>query len=193
MAHFHDLDEDVLPRILAHCDIYTILSVSRVTLPRRHPSHLLTAAQLQVSKFLRALTLSRQLWHSLLLDLAARSLLHIPDREKLKAYSTAELIMEVKRLISGPATWSDESSTAPTLAGSTSFNNCRVNSSPADIRLLPGGRFFVVHHGQGVKCWDATTGDGIWTYPARVTDYSVEMLDEGRSAIFFFLVYHVNQ
>jgi hypothetical protein len=27
---FHDLDEDLLPRIFINCDIYTVLSCSRV-------------------------------------------------------------------------------------------------------------------------------------------------------------------
>lgn len=30
MGLFHDLDEDVFARILTHCDIYTVLSISRV-------------------------------------------------------------------------------------------------------------------------------------------------------------------
>lgn len=134
--------------------------------------------------------LSKQLWHS---DLAARPLIHILGRHRFENCSTTDLITDVKHLIYGPATWSEESSTTPALAGSTSSNSCRVNSATARIRLLVGGRYFVVDHGQGVKCWDATTEDYVLTYPARVTDYSVEILDEGRLVIFFLVIYYGNQ
>ncbi|KAJ7450976.1 hypothetical protein B0H11DRAFT_2330749 [Mycena galericulata] len=171
MVLFHDLDEDVVPRILEFCDIYTVLSVSRV------------------SKVFRALTLSPQLWISILLDLSARCLIYIPDRQKLLTSSTKELIGEVRRLISGPTTWSEQSPTPPTISSSRSFHNVSLNAGVSGIRLLPGGGYFVLDQGLSIRCFDASTGECIWSRPTRVSDYAVEMLDDGRSAIFFLVLY----
>ncbi|KAJ6570846.1 hypothetical protein DFH09DRAFT_1153219, partial [Mycena vulgaris] len=168
---FHDLDEDVLPRILANCDIYTVLSCSRV------------------SRFFRTLALSKQLWISLLLDLSARSLFSLPEPSNLRELTTDELLAAVKRLVCGPATWSHQSPLPPTVSRSTSFDNCTMSAVDGQIRLLPGGRHFVVDHGLGIKCCDAKTGECVWTRGTRVSDYSVEMLDEGQSAMFFLLLY----
>ncbi|KAJ7456131.1 hypothetical protein FB451DRAFT_1564727 [Mycena latifolia] len=167
---FHDLDEDVLPRILANCDICTVLSCSRV------------------NKIFRAVTLSKQLWLSLLLDLSARSLIRIPPHNFLD-YSTDDLIAVVKRLLSGPTTWSHQSYVPPTVSESMSLNNPAVSAGGFGIKLLPGGQYFVVDYGVGIKCCDAKTGDCVWTRPSRVSEYSVDMLDEGRSAIFFLVLY----
>ncbi|KAF7357160.1 hypothetical protein MSAN_01310600 [Mycena sanguinolenta] len=83
---FHNLDEDVLAQILLLCDVYAVVSFSRV------------------NKSFRRLALSKQLWISLIHDLSFRYL--IPHLDAMSQCTTAQLIAKVKCLVRGPETWS---------------------------------------------------------------------------------------
>ncbi|KAJ7615640.1 hypothetical protein DFH06DRAFT_123665 [Mycena polygramma] len=161
---FQDLDEDVLPAILTACDVYAVVSLSRV------------------NKFFRAIALSEWLWRALVHGLSARY--HIPDLHAIDSYCTTQLIAEVKRLIRGPATWSEQSSRPPTLASAKAFlaGNC--------VQFLPGERFFADFRGSSFCCHDVASGSCVWTSPVPSTCIKVwtaEMCDDGKSAIFFLI------
>ncbi|KAJ7821838.1 hypothetical protein B0H13DRAFT_2449062 [Mycena leptocephala] len=161
---FHDLHEDVLSEILSYCDIYAIVSFLRVT------------------KFSRAVALSKQLWRSLLRGLSARH--HILNIHAIDDLTTEQLIAEVKRLVCGPATWSDKSSVPPTVSSSKAF------LANAQTRLLPGGQYFSVLQHNEMQVFDAVTGSRVWLHSLAGTyriSWDVEMHDSGQSAVFFFM------
>ncbi|KAJ6471027.1 hypothetical protein C8R45DRAFT_1015282, partial [Mycena sanguinolenta] len=80
---FEALGEDILLSILCFCDVYTILAVSAINKP------------------LRGVTLSKQLWVSIVQDSAFRAALELPppDREDLENQSAEELIDFVKNAV----------------------------------------------------------------------------------------------
>ncbi|KAJ7659598.1 hypothetical protein DFH06DRAFT_1297201, partial [Mycena polygramma] len=161
---FQDLDEDVLPAILTACDVYAVVSLSRV------------------NKFFRAIALSEWLWRALVLGLSAHY--RILNLHAIDSYSTAQLIAEVKRLIRGPATWSEQSSRPPTLASAKTFlgGNC--------VQFLPGERFFAEFRGPSFCCYDVASGSCVWTCPvpsARIKVWTAEIGDDGKSAVFFLI------
>ncbi|KAJ6556133.1 hypothetical protein B0H19DRAFT_1262234 [Mycena capillaripes] len=167
MLFFHDLDEDVLAGILAYCDVYAVVSFSRV-----------------VNKFFRAAALSIGLWQSLLRDLSAFH--HIPDLHHIGEYTTAQLVAQVKRLICGPATWADQSTLPPTVSSSKTF------PVGGDARLLPGARYFAVFRGSDIQCWDVTTGSCVWVHflsnCSAGTSWAVDMHNDGHTAVFLFIL-----
>ncbi|KAJ7907148.1 hypothetical protein B0H13DRAFT_2503298 [Mycena leptocephala] len=119
---------------------------------------------------------------SLLRGLSARH--HILNLHAIDDLTTEQLIAEVKRLVCGPATWSDKSSAPSTVSSSKAFP---VNEQ---TRLLPGGRYFSVLRPAELHVYNAVTGIRVWlrslagTYG---TSWEVEMRDDGQSAVFFFM------
>ncbi|KAJ6474890.1 hypothetical protein C8R45DRAFT_1010822 [Mycena sanguinolenta] len=158
---FHDLDEDVLTGLLFSCDIYTVLSFSRV------------------NKSFRRLALSKQLWLSLVLDLSSRYL--IPHLDALHDCTTAQLIAKVKWLLCGPETWARRSSTPPTVSFSKTFRPGNA------ARLLLGGHYIAVllESSGDLHCFEMLTGREVY-FPGllpNATSWEIEMLDDGQTAI----------
>ncbi|KAF7365928.1 hypothetical protein MVEN_00468000 [Mycena venus] len=161
---FHDLDEDVLASILAFCDIYAVVSFSRV------------------NKSFRRLAQSKQLWLSLVLGLSARYF--IPNLDAIRGYHTAQLISEARRLMCGPQTWSAKSVLPPTISFSKTF------PGGSQARIVPGGRYFAICRESILQLCDVLTGRCIWSRSLAGTHgtyWEMEMLDDGDSAIFLFL------
>ncbi|KAJ7268295.1 hypothetical protein C8J57DRAFT_1509493 [Mycena rebaudengoi] len=88
-----DIGEDIVLKILAFCDVYAVLRVS------------------ETNKSFHHIALTKQLWLHLMQDLASRGLLDSHPKETLDAYSTGEIIEEVRRIICGPATWASSQQT----------------------------------------------------------------------------------
>jgi hypothetical protein len=102
----------------------------------------------------------------------------------IDGYTTEQLIAEAKRLVCGPATWSDKSSVPLTVSSSKSFPLNR------QTRLLPGGRYFSVMQHDEMQVFDAVTGHRVWLRSLAGTHaraWEVEMRDDGQSAVFFFV------
>ncbi|KAF7357161.1 hypothetical protein MSAN_01310700 [Mycena sanguinolenta] len=166
---FYDLDEDILAEILLLCDVYAVVSFSRV------------------NKSFRRLALSKQLWISLIRDLSCQYF--IPQLEALDNCTITQLIAKVKCLVCGPETWSQRSSVPPTVSFAKKF--------PAEThaRILPGGRYFTVMRFSGhLYCCDVLTGRDVYIRALGSTNFvwwswETEMLDDGHTAIFSFLVY----
>ncbi|KAJ6622064.1 hypothetical protein B0H10DRAFT_2015140 [Mycena sp. CBHHK59/15] len=149
MSMFHELDEDILLGVLSNCDVHAVLCVSRV------------------SKLLRSIAMSKPLWLSLLADLASRSLMDAFQYSEITNCSTAELIQMVKRLVTGPETWSRRTVTPAVWREiSVKPTSIRGGTNPTEynIRLLPGGRHVMVEHHTGrFECWSVKTGSLVWT------------------------------
>ncbi|KAJ6629778.1 hypothetical protein B0H10DRAFT_1939418 [Mycena sp. CBHHK59/15] len=147
MAH---VDGDILSHIFALTDVYTILSLSRV------------------NKLFRSAAFTKQLWLSVVRDLASRWLIDSPGDEILETLSTHELINEVKRGVVGARTWSPTSSAPPSVARKITL----PQEIPSSHVLLPAGTHIVAYdtHGgafsRGVECWEMKTGRRVWGWAA---------------------------
>ncbi|KAJ6543999.1 hypothetical protein B0H19DRAFT_1380365 [Mycena capillaripes] len=170
-----DLDEDVLLKILTHCDAYTVLTISRV------------------NKFFYRIAHTKSLWLSLCADLVAAYLMD--ENDDLENFSTVELIRTVKRLVCGPETWSNRSR-APQISRSTSIDiDIRRR---AVVQLLPGGRYIVVHHlGTRIECWCLDRRKCVWMRPrtlsCRILFFRVQMVEGGQAAIFLWFSHGVGR
>ncbi|KAF7307814.1 hypothetical protein MKEN_01141500 [Mycena kentingensis (nom. inval.)] len=162
MKNIHDLDEDILPQILQHCDVYTVLSFSRL------------------SKYFRSIFASHttKIWRRLVLNLAFHSV------GSSHTYTSEECIACLKRLVHGPVSWLSKD--GPVVAHQMTLANCPAATLYGEIRLLPGGRYFAIRHDSGIGCYDLETrGACVWSRPTRVVNYAVEIGDQGRKAVFF--------
>ncbi|KAJ7272482.1 hypothetical protein C8J57DRAFT_1318890, partial [Mycena rebaudengoi] len=168
---FHDLDEDILHSVFAASDVHTVLSMARV------------------NKLCRNISNSRPLWLALVAALVARRLMDEIPPEILAKYSTADLIKEVRRLVSGPESWFPRSP-APILSRQIIVEHSSWAAGQGDIVLLPGAEYALISTCQGVElqCWSVATKEHLWTRATRLMDYAVHMLDS-RSALFLFLPY----
>ncbi|KAJ7232918.1 hypothetical protein C8J57DRAFT_170718 [Mycena rebaudengoi] len=167
-----DFAEDILCLILVCCDIYTVLSVSRV------------------NKSLRRIAYSKQIWIYLLDELAGRGLIDLPHDRPLHNYSTAELIEEVKRVILGPKTWSCPRHAAPIIAREFRIPRIRPDDQSRlfSVQLLPGGTHLVVEYSSRLELWHVATSAVIWLPKdsrmfASLRRYSIELFDDQKSAI----------
>ncbi|KAJ6477212.1 hypothetical protein DFH09DRAFT_436465 [Mycena vulgaris] len=171
---FHDLNEHVLAEILARCDIYTVLSFTRV------------------NKYCRHLALAhKQLWISLIRDLECRGLLDLPPAANMQEYTTVDLIDEVKRVVQGPKTWSPAYPSPPVLQRETivRFEQPR-GGNRTSFSVLPGGRYFALtDRWTALEVWELATGRCVWTHPHSISCWSFDMVDGGDVA---FMVCHVH-
>ncbi|KAJ6537213.1 hypothetical protein DFH09DRAFT_1369183 [Mycena vulgaris] len=142
------LDSDVLLQIFALVDVFTVVSLSRV------------------SKSFGKIASSKQLWLAILRNLSSRWLMDPPPPEVLQTFSTTQLIEEVKRVITGPRTWSSVSSAPPTVSRQiiVTFDHLQ---NQGDVKFLPDGRHFLMNKpssplSRGVECWDVHCGRCVW-------------------------------
>ncbi|KAF8192259.1 hypothetical protein K438DRAFT_864652 [Mycena galopus ATCC 62051] len=155
-----DLNPDVLLPILADTDIYTILSVARV------------------NRLLYEITSLRHLWLLVIRDLSRRRLIDAAPEETLQALSKEELVDEIRRVVTGPRTWSSASSTLPTLL--RQFIIPLDPLPPAQDRraeLLPGGTHIILSEciddvARKIECWDVRTQKRVWAWER--TNHNVE-------------------
>ncbi|KAJ7187211.1 hypothetical protein C8R46DRAFT_1059143 [Mycena filopes] len=95
---------------------------------------------------------------------------HKSSVPNLEGASTSDLINVVKRLLTGPATWS------PTSAGFTPKVSQRITLHPTihhgpaimhwenETRLSPSGRFVLFNNSGSLECWDVSADRMIWRY-----------------------------
>ncbi|KAF7367023.1 hypothetical protein MSAN_00961500 [Mycena sanguinolenta] len=150
---FEALDEDILLTILRLSDVYTVLMVS------------------MTNKHLRRITLSKQLWLSLVQERAFRDALELPppDREDLENRSTEQLVSLVKNAVIGPdSSWPDECSSGT----QTSYEIPFAERELYDIDLLPGARYILlqIFKREDIKLYifDVWTARRLWQHSAGV-------------------------
>ncbi|KAF7353350.1 hypothetical protein MSAN_01523400 [Mycena sanguinolenta] len=123
-----DLAPDVIFVILGCCDIFSVVSIG------------------QTCRYLHELALEKSVWLGLLEDLRRRSIL---DRTSdLQELSTDEMIRIVRRLITGPQTWSPEALDCDSVAEVSreiTLHPVKAGDPPSEYgykaRLLPSGRY----------------------------------------------------
>ncbi|KAJ7732931.1 hypothetical protein DFH07DRAFT_1065505 [Mycena maculata] len=135
-----DIGEDILLEILSFCDVSAVLSVSTV------------------NKTLRRVALTKQLWLYLLRDLVSRGLLDCHSTEELDAYSTRDIIAEIKHIIY--------------------VETERI----FDVQLIPGGTHAVLKTAEDVRLYNVHTGRCLWTKASASASISTNLVELGHVA-----------
>ncbi|KAJ6555960.1 hypothetical protein B0H19DRAFT_1376902 [Mycena capillaripes] len=167
--HFQDLDEDILPRILAQLDVHTVLRVG------------------QVNRLLHALTLRRELWLALISDLAFHGIIDPPSTETLRKFNTQDLIYEVKRTVAGPRTWSPISTSPPKVARVLTLPLPGTTTGRIScLRVLPGGQYIAVLHVPyspmlSLEIWSIARRECVWLWQAlgELVVWSIDVVPGG--------------
>ncbi|KAJ7904838.1 hypothetical protein B0H13DRAFT_2663413 [Mycena leptocephala] len=158
---FQDIGEDILLEILCLCDIYVVLSVSTV------------------NKFFRRVALSKQLWLHLMQDLVSRGVLYRLSRAELDAYSTGDIIDEIKRIVCGPTTWAPTSSSEPTVHRQLTFHTGVNRNDIFDLMLTPGGTHAILKTIGNVRLYDVRTGRCLWTKAGDQPSIATDLVESG--------------
>ncbi|KAJ7481350.1 hypothetical protein B0H11DRAFT_2280250 [Mycena galericulata] len=136
---FLDLNEDILTEILFNCDIYTVLVVG------------------QVNKHFRLIAMAKQVWISILRNLAVQGLMDLHPGVESDSYDTAFLVEEAKRIIRGPETW------APTWFGAQRYRReillsvVPELSGSASIRMSPSERYLGLQEDASLRFYNLGT------------------------------------
>ncbi|KAJ6472465.1 hypothetical protein C8R45DRAFT_1217758 [Mycena sanguinolenta] len=148
---FSDLDPDTIFSIFACCDISRVVSTG------------------QTCRYLHKLAFDRSVWHGLLLDLQRRSILDQNCTPNLETLSTDEMIAAVRRLITGPHTWSPSNlgfAAVPEVSKKITVH-CAIRVAAdfksLSVRLLPSGRYILWNNSNGVECWSVAENRLVWT------------------------------
>ncbi|KAF7318737.1 hypothetical protein HMN09_00386000 [Mycena chlorophos] len=123
---FSALDEDIIPQILAFCDVRTVLRFG------------------QTNKLSRALSQKRSVWRALLQDLADRCVLDAVPGHILRDAKAEYMYKEVKRAICGPETWLPNSSSLPSPYRVLEVKAPEFTGPLKSVRVLPGGKYLLV-------------------------------------------------
>ncbi|KAJ6471014.1 hypothetical protein C8R45DRAFT_1015206, partial [Mycena sanguinolenta] len=165
---FEALGEDILLSVLCFCDVCTVLAVSASNKP------------------LRGVTLSKQLWLSIVQDSAFRAALELPppDREELENQSTEELIDFVKNAVVGPGSLFNDRSSA-TMIHTTYKIHLHDLGDGLGAQLLPGARYILLQNTtrEKVYIYDVWSARRIWQCRVQVdTICKVDLVPGGAIA-----------
>ncbi|KAJ7144530.1 hypothetical protein C8R44DRAFT_846281 [Mycena epipterygia] len=157
MSRFIQVGEDILLRILLESDIHTTICVS------------------QVNRFLHDITSAKQLWISHVKNLIQTSLIELPPALTLDELSAVRLIDLVKRLVTGPTTWSQGS---PTVSSEVVIQRLANHILPfhgyCSAKLVSGGRHIIMIHEPTLEIWDVAAQRLIWTRQTYRPIFTVE-------------------
>ncbi|KAJ6471397.1 hypothetical protein C8R45DRAFT_1014165 [Mycena sanguinolenta] len=149
---FEDLGEDILLRVLCLCDVHTVLRASAI------------------NTRLQRITLSKQLWLSLVQDSTFRAALELPpsDRVELEKHSTEELIHLVQSAVAGPDSLSNSRSTSTVTE--TMFRTTLLNMGDIKfpfVSLSPSSRYILLHSitRQESYIYDVGSARCVWRRP----------------------------
>ncbi|KAJ7277965.1 hypothetical protein C8J57DRAFT_175784 [Mycena rebaudengoi] len=176
---FQDLDQDVFFSILCWCDIYAAISVGQTC---RHLHN-------QVFRWSLWLVLLANLKRKLFLDSALAD--DIRDNVPVEG-----LIDLVKRILTGPETWSPVKGTGsfvPKVYKQIALHPA-VHTGPGirewvnEAKLLRGGDYVLFNNSRTLECWSVASDIMIWTHKSRLANASVvrftaQVLDCGESAV----------
>ncbi|KAJ6470994.1 hypothetical protein C8R45DRAFT_1015123 [Mycena sanguinolenta] len=165
---FEALGEDILLSILCFCDVHTVLAVSAINKP------------------LRGVTLTKQLWLSIVQDSAFRAALELPppDREELENQSTEELIDFVKNAVVGPGSLFNDRSSA-TMIHTTYKIPLHDLGDGLGAQLLPGAQYILLQNTtrEKVYIYDVWNARRIWQCRVQVdTICKVDLVPGGAIA-----------
>ncbi|KAJ7662536.1 hypothetical protein DFH06DRAFT_1324906 [Mycena polygramma] len=163
VAPFLNLPPDVVFSIFAHCDISTVLYTS----------------QSKTCRYLHDLAFNKSVWLALVDNLRRRSMLDQNRTPSLENLSTEEFVEVVKRLVTGPATWSPENSdsVAEVHATITLYPAVRTGAGILHwenvVKLLPNGRHLLFKNWTTLECWNVADDRLVWTHKSNLKHASV--------------------
>ncbi|KAF7349483.1 hypothetical protein MSAN_01738600 [Mycena sanguinolenta] len=164
-----DLPADITFSIFARCDIASVVSVS------------------QTCRYLHALAFEKCVWLVLLGNLRRRCILDRNCTPHLETLSTPEMIQIVKRLLTGPQTWSPRELHCDSVA--QIFRKITLHPKIdlltrrwSVVRLLPSGRYLLFSNVNRFECWSVANDSLVWTYTSsvekvRVQEFAAEETD----------------
>jgi len=152
----------------------------------------------RVSKRLRHLAFSREVWFALISDLRARSIIDYVPGERLEDLTVSGLVDLAQRTVHGPRSFSTREASTPVFAKQIFLNP----SFPADVQfslvgsmmLLPGARFLLCSDWDRVRCWSVDGDRLFWEYEGHwnsrftVMGYDAEVTESGRVAMIAVVV-----
>ncbi|RDB26475.1 hypothetical protein Hypma_006016 [Hypsizygus marmoreus] len=144
------LVDDILLRILTFCDIYRVLNISKA------------------SRRLHVLAFFREVWLALIFDLCFLSFIDLPPGKPLREYTVEALVDLAKRIVQGPRSWK----TITFRNGPRVSHQIVLHPPPPqnlicifrEPKLLPGGRFLLLHEENKLECWALQTHSVVWAY-----------------------------
>ncbi|KAJ6449215.1 hypothetical protein C8R45DRAFT_147236 [Mycena sanguinolenta] len=169
-----DLAPDVIFSILACCDIASVVSVG------------------QTCRCLHTLAFDKSVWLGLLHNLQRRAILDQNCTPSLETFSKDEMIGVVRRLLTGPLTWSPQdldSDSAPKVSKKITLHPFGTHPGALDrgnrAKLLPSGRYILFPNScTTLECWNLTDNKMAWRYTtaiehAEVYDFAAEERETG--------------
>ncbi|KAF7350297.1 hypothetical protein MVEN_01333700 [Mycena venus] len=158
-----DLAPDVIFSIFACCDISSVVSTA------------------QTCRYLHRLAFDISVWLVLLDNLRRRSILDRTCTPDIKVLSTDEIIDIVKRLITGPKTWTTPLDAADPVAEVTReievHPKIRVGGGILHwenmAKLLPSGRYVLFNNWRALECWNVADDRLVWKHASAIEHASV--------------------
>ncbi|KAJ7461733.1 hypothetical protein B0H11DRAFT_2055784 [Mycena galericulata] len=181
---FEDLSEDDLRSILSFCDVYAVLAVGRT------------------NKYLRRLTLEKLVWVDLVENLRRKGFIDHLSLPDIQSRSQEALVALVKRLLTGPVSWTAPIIPKPSFMARFRSKTDRPPQQQAKIskqfllhpscitdyhgRPLPGGEY-VLFCNRTLQCWSVLHDQLVWSYETplpsfEVMDFAAEVLHGGDTA-----------
>ncbi|KAF7353439.1 hypothetical protein MSAN_01533100 [Mycena sanguinolenta] len=151
-----DLAPDIIFSIFALCDICSVVFAG------------------QTCRYMHNLAFDRSVWRTLLRNLQRRSILDCTFAADLETLSADQMIAIVRQLITGPQTWSPPEPDCATVAEVsreiTLHLPARTGSEDSrnTAKLLPSGRYVLVHNSGTVECWNVVQDRLVWRYSSAV-------------------------
>ncbi|KAJ7473186.1 hypothetical protein B0H11DRAFT_2037543 [Mycena galericulata] len=175
MLCFQDLPVDIIFSTFAFCDICTVISVA------------------QTCRHLYDLAFQKTIWLGFLHDLNQR---HFLDPiSNLRDLATRELIELVKRLITGPETWSStpDSQLKHVLAKKITlhpsiFTGPGIRDWQNQATLLPDGRHVLFGNWNTLECWSVEDDRLVWArsptkHAGALLGFDAEVVDTAHSLV----------
>ncbi|KAJ7154893.1 hypothetical protein C8R43DRAFT_1000649 [Mycena crocata] len=144
---------DIIFSVFFFCDIATLLYTG------------------QTCKRLQKLAFRKNVWLTVV-DGLRRKLFLDPDIPELHGLSTAQLIALVKRILTGPESWTPRARGCPFTPEVSKHIEVRTRIRVGSVRapyenqatLYKGGRYFLYRNLDALECWNVAEPRLVWTY-----------------------------
>ncbi|KAJ6472447.1 hypothetical protein C8R45DRAFT_1103897 [Mycena sanguinolenta] len=171
-----NLPLDVIFSIFARCDICSVVSAS------------------QTCRYLHNLAFDKSIWIGLLDNLRRKSILDRTD--DLETLSVAEMIGIVRRLITGPLTWTPGELDHDPVAEISKTITLHPRTYPgnpgsASVELLPSGCYVLFRNQHTLECWNVAHDRLVWRHTPAVEhtmliDFGAEETDTDLAIIMIY-------
>jgi len=133
----------------------------------------------QTCRYLHHLAFDKTVWLGLLHNLRRRSILDQTCTPNIEILSTDELIKLVKRLLTGPETWSPRDADSFAQISREITLHPTVHTGPGILdwenmaKLLPSGRYVLFKNWLDLECWNVAADRLLWKHISAIEHASV--------------------